>query len=59
MNGKNHQDQRKAMVDGKNYQGKRRAMGDGKNPLTRIDLPSTSLVFMIPYVLQCDCVRIV
>lgn len=34
MNGKNHQEKRKAMVDGKNHQGKRRAMGDGKNPLT-------------------------
>lgn len=50
MNGKNHQERRKAMVDGKNHQGKRRAMGDGKNPLTRIDLPSTLLVFIIPYV---------
>ena len=59
MNGKNHQEKRKAMVDGKNHQGKRRAMGDGKNPLTRIDLPSTLLVFIIPYVLQGDCVRFV
>lgn len=50
MNGKNHQEKRKAMVDGKNHQGKRRAMGDGKNPLTWIDLPSALLVFIIPYV---------
>ena len=59
MDGKNHQEKRKAMVDGKNHQGKRRVMGDGKNPLSRIDLPTILLVFIIPYVLQGDCVRFV